>query len=388
MSPHLLLAAFALVGGPAVAAPDDAPRIPPVASLDDGVWMKGDLHLHSRHSKESTNNPVSKIIRFAEKVGMDYIALTDHDNHVNGDVAHHSWADPEYRSRSLVLLYGAEWTTHRGHGNVFSARPYDHQRLYDVRDARDARILAVKKALGVHLSANHPIGKDNFGFSYDIADSLEVWNSALWPKNANAIMIWDDMLKSGRKLTGRGGSDAHHGIPDTPEQTRPQSAQATSNYVGTPTTWVFARSRSPQAVVDALTNGRVSVSANPYAPRVEFYADRDGDGRMDMMMGDNSAPTGRPVHFRVKLVGGTIAPGASYTITVVKDGEQLGTFKASGPAPVVDFDDTPATGVRTYYRVEVKGTPTPYPEVPGAMALSGDMIGLSNPIYFNFDPDF
>jgi hypothetical protein len=109
---------------------------------------------------------------------------------------------------------------------------------------------------------------------------------------------------------------------------------------------------------------------------------------MDMMMGDNSAPTGRPVHFRVKLVGGNIAPDASYTVMVVKDGEQFGSFKASGPAPVIDFDDTPATGVRTYYRVEVKGTPTPYPEVPGSMVLSGDMIGLSNPIYFNFDPDF
>jgi hypothetical protein len=240
MSRRIVLVALLLAASSAVAAPDDGPRIPPVAGLDDGVWMKGDLHLHSRHSNESTNNPVSKIIGFAEKVGMDFIAITDHDNHVLGDVAHHSWADPEYRSKSLVLLYGAEWTTHRGHGNIFAAKPYDHQSLYDVRDARDAKILAVKKSLGVHLSANHPIGKDNFGFSYDIADSLEVWNSALWSKNANAIMIWDDMLKSGRKLTGRGGSDAHHGIPDTPEQTRPQSAQATSNYVGTPTTWVFA----------------------------------------------------------------------------------------------------------------------------------------------------
>lgn len=28
-------------------------------------------------------------------------------------------------------------------------------------------------------------------------------------------MIWDDMLSSGRKLTGKGGSDSHHGVPDT-----------------------------------------------------------------------------------------------------------------------------------------------------------------------------
>ena len=62
--------------------------IPPAASLTDGVWLRGDLHVHSRHSKDSSNNPVSKIISLAEKVGMDFLAITDHDNHVDGDVAH------------------------------------------------------------------------------------------------------------------------------------------------------------------------------------------------------------------------------------------------------------------------------------------------------------
>jgi hypothetical protein len=373
---------------PALAAPTAAPAIPPIASLTDGTWLKGDLHLHSRHSKESTNNPVRKIIDFAEKVGFDFIAITDHDNHVDGDVAHNTWVDPEFKSDSVLLLYGAEWTTHRGHGNVFSARPYDHQRLYDVRDARDAEILATKKALGVHLSANHPIGKDNFGFSYDITDSIEVWNSAMWAKNANAIMIWDDMLKSGRKLTGRGGSDAHHGVPDTPDKATPNSVQATANYVGTPTTWAFAKTRTRQGVVDALTNGRVSVSANPYAPRVEFYADLNADGRMDMMMGDNARPTGKPVHFQVRLTGKAIPADGTYTVAVIRDGERLGVYPAQGPNPTVAFDDTPAATGRTYYRVQVEGAPTAYPEVPGSVALSGNMVGLSNPIYFNFDPNF
>jgi hypothetical protein len=210
----------------------------------------------------------------------------------------------------------------------------------------------------------------------------------VWPKNANAVMIWDDMLKSGRKLTGRGGSDAHHGVPDTPDKAVPNSVQATANYVGTPTTWVFAKARTPQAVVDALTNGRVAVSANPYAPRVEFYADLDADGKMDMMMGDNVRPSGRPVHFRVQLTGKAIPADGAYTITVVKNGDRFDSYAAHGPSPVVEFDDTPSTTGRTYYRVQVEGTPTAYPEVPGSMALSGNMVGLSNPIYFNFDPDF
>ena len=318
---------------------------------------------------------------------MDYVCITDHDNHVNGDVASNTWADPEFRSDSLLLLYGAEWTTTRGHGNVFSARPYDHQRLYDVRDQRDVVVGAIRKELGIHLSANHPSGKDHFGYSYDMVNSIEVWNSAIWSKNANAIMIWDDMLSSGRKLTGRGGSDAHHGSPETPDKATKNSYQAKANYVGTPTTWVFATSRTTQAVVDALTNGRVSVSANPFAPRVEFYADLNGDNKMDMMMGDNVKATGKPVKFRVQLSGKTVAD-STYSISIIKNGNPFSTLQTTGKQHMVEFTDTPETIGRTYYRVEITGPSTPYPQVPGSMALSGNMVGLSNPIYFNFDPNF
>ena len=100
---------------PSVAA---EPSIPPVASLADGVWMKGDLHVHSRHSKDSSNNSVAKIIALAEAVHMDYLCITDHDNHVNGDVAHNTWIDPEYASKSVVLLYRRRMD-HR-------ARPWQH----------------------------------------------------------------------------------------------------------------------------------------------------------------------------------------------------------------------------------------------------------------------
>jgi hypothetical protein len=394
----IMAAVLLLAGGAAASPPRESTNIfatnlptralPPVASLTDGVWMKGDLHIHSRHSTDSSNNPEAKIIGLAEAVGMDYLCISDHDNHVGGDVAGHTWADPEFHSESVLLLWCAEWTAHRGHGTAISARPYDHQRLYDMRDRRDAAIEAVKKDLGIHLSANHPSGGNAFTFSFDMVDSVEVWNSAVWQANAGALKIWDGLLKSGRKLTGRGGSDSHHGTPDTPAQATRLSYQAPENNVGTPTTWVFAAARTRAAAVAALTGGRVSISANPYAPRVEFYADRDGDGRMDMMMGDNAAPSGKPVTFRVQLTGPAIQSAGSYTVRVVKNGGKFQTLQISGAKPQAEFADTPNTGERTYYRVEVEGPPTPYPQVPGSTRLSGTMLGLSNPIYFNFNPNF
>ena len=353
--------------------------LPPIASLTDGVWLKGDLHVHSSHSTDGGNpsperHPVKTIIAFAKSVGFGFIGITDHDNHVLGDVEHNTWADPDFKSDSVLLLYGAEWTTTRGHGNTFSAKPYDHQKFYDVRDQRDANIIAVKKELGIHVSANHPAGpKDHFGFSYDLVDAMEVWNSALWTKNANSNLIWEDMLASGRRVTGRGGSDTH--------------SPSDLNYIGTPTTWVFAAKRTSQGVVDGLVNGRVSVSANPFAPRVEFYADINEDGKMDMMMGDNAKSTGKPIKFRVELKG-NIKADSTYTVNVIKDGRKFGSFKMAGSNPVVEFTDTPKVVERMYYRLIVEGPSTAYPQVPRSAAITGNMVALSNPIYFNFDPKF
>jgi hypothetical protein len=131
----------------------------------------------------------------------------------------------------------------------------------------------------------------------------------------------------------------------------------------------------------------VSIGANPYAPRVQLYADVDADGRMDLMMGDDAAASGKPVTFRVQLVG-NMGPDAVYTVSVVKNGDKFRSLQTvkQGSGAAVEFIDTPAATGRSYYLVQVAGPPTPYPEVPGAAARGGDVVALSNPIYFNFAP--
>jgi len=386
--PILLLAACqagtdTVGGGGGSGVPPTPPAFPPPAPLDGGVWMKGDLHLHSDHSSDAADNPLPILIDLAETVGMDYFLITDHDNHVNGDIAGNTWADPAYRSDSMVMLYGAEWTTHRGHGDTISALPYDHQRFYDARDALDTEIGALADELGFHFSANHPSGDDHWGFSLDIVDSIEVWNSAIWSTNAAALMVWDDQLKAGRKVTGRGGSDAHHSYTAPAATWTSNVYQGFANNVGTPTTWVYARERSADAVVQALTAGRVAISATSASARVEFSADLDADGEADLMMGDVGRASGQPVSFRVDLADDGNPLGV-YSVRVIKDGAEFGVFRTAGSS--VSFTDTPPADARSYYRVEVQGLPAPYPQVPGAVLLAAGTVGLSNPIYFNFQP--
>ncbi|HEY0175696.1 MAG TPA: histidinol-phosphatase, partial [Pedobacter sp.] len=121
---------------------------------------------------------------------------------------------------------------------------------------------------------------------------------------------------------------------------------------------------------------------------VEFYADLDQDGKMDMMMGDNVKATGKPAKFTVKITGTSVVPDAEYTVSVVKNGNPYNTYKTTGKTAMIEFTDTPAKMGCTFYRVTVQGPATDYPQAPGSMKLSGDMVGLSNPIYFNFDPNF
>ncbi len=361
--------------------------LPPISARTGGLWLKGDWHMHCRHSTDSTNNPQSRIIGFAERMGFDYLAITDHDVHVGGAVAQHTWADPEFRSDSVLLFHGAELTAPRGHVNILSAGPYDHQRIFDARNARDWDLLKLKQELGIHWSANHPHHKNHYGFSFDLADSVEIWNTSVWSKNVPSVRIWDDQLLSGRMLGARGGSDSHHGMPDDPALIVPLTIEASANYVGTPTTWIFASARSKEAILAALKGGRASVSSNPYNPRVEFCADLDGDGQFGMMMGDNAKPSGQPLTFEVRLMGGGL-PGVAYKVRVIRNREELTTLISDPVTRSARFVDTPPADQRSYYRVEVEGPQMPYPEVPNSMAQSLNMVALSNPIYFNYDPAF
>ena len=165
------------------------------------------------------------------------------------------------------------------------------------------------------------------------------------------------------------------------------SGERMANYVGTPTTWVYAAKRDRQGVVDALTHGHGSISANPRDPRVEFYADLDGDGKIDAMMGDNLRADGKPVTFRIRLSNATI-PWAQYQVRVVRNGETFTTLPVNASDPEATFTDTPPLGKRSYYRLEVTGPQADYPAVPMAAGRSDTMVALSNPVYFNYDPSF
>ena len=364
MRPKLVhIAALAAVL--ALAACSDAPR----TATPAGEWLKGDLHLHSAHSTDALDNPEDVVIARAEALGMDYFVFTDHDNHVQGRIE--TWDDPAYHSDRMVMLYGVEWTTARAHANLFGTAPWDHLRMYALRDGDAAPAIAEAHALGLHFSVNHPVNGDPWEHPLDLPfDSIEVWNALYVAPSSNpkAIALWESILADGRRLTARGGSDVHH----------QQGVESTILNVGNPTTWIFARERTAAAVLEGLKAGHVTISYAPGAERLDFTADADGDGVFESIVGDDLDGDGSPIRFRVEIVG--FRPGSTYEVTVIKDGATLLT--SATDAPVFTFSDTPPAGQRARYRVELRGDVPLAP--PTFVGLYGDVIAMSNPIYVSF----
>lgn len=368
-------ATFGLLGACSSSSTGDASG--GVSDLRAGTWLSGDLHLHSDHSTDAADNPIAELIPEAESRGMGFFVITDHDNHVDGHIT--TWDDPAYHSDAMVMLYGVEYTTARGHANILGTQPFDDMPMYALRDRTDdaagQAIADAAHAQNLHLSVNHPLNGDpwEFGFDMDI-DSIEIWNAMYrFPtNNDNAVALWDDMLNSGRHLAARGGSDCHH----------QHTYEALVFNVGNPTTWVYASAPKGGAVLAALKAGNASISYAPTAERVVLAADTDRDGGYETLMGDDAAATGNPVDFRISIDNARAL--AAYRITVIKNGETFLEKTVIGEDHL-DFTDAPAAGTHSYYRVELRGTTPEAPLTGQLLGFYGDVIAFTNPVYFGYD---
>jgi len=382
------------------------------AQISAGTWYKGDLHSHSNYSDGDSS--VAAVIASAEAKGLDFFALTDHDTYMSGNPLH--WLDQAYHSDTMTLLYGAEWTTPKGHANVWASVPFAYSQLWQANRDKDA--LAALNAAhdqGALFSTNHPasILTSNWDYPvYDAIDSVEVWNGMYRLPSLNRWTehhFWDNLLKSGRRIPGVGGSDTH--------QVEKWQSRLLSH--GNPTTWVFAQEKSAEAILSGIKSGHASSSYAPDAPQIEFMADMNRDGIYDAMMGDNVEEFSGDVSFRISFVNHDINVAANqgkilalnntvirnietgrikiddilnlislglavqkhdvYGLGIFKNGRLFKTWILIGSIDEIIFSDSPAPG--TYYRIELIGMPD---VTPLQQLLYGRVIALTNPIYFGY----
>lgn len=205
----------------------------------DGLtWYAGDLHAHTTHSDGTLS--IAQLTAAAAGRGLDFLAVTDHNT-----VSHHPHLPGVGAAYDVCLLPGQEVTTHAGHANAFGDIGW-----VDFRRPAAQWLSDVEERGGL-LSVNHPV-QDDCGWLYPVrTDFLELWHIS-WFLDLTATGPWAYLLASDGardRPVLLGGSDFH-----TPEQGFPP---------GTPTTWVAAEERTPEAILDAVRAGRTAISRFP-----------------------------------------------------------------------------------------------------------------------------
>ncbi len=206
-------------------------------------WLKGDLHMHSVHSDGSFT--LEENAAEMERLGCDFLAMTDHNT------CSQNFAYP--RGTGLVMIPGMEVTTNFGHANLLGvADPLDDFRVAGQEDVN--RRLRTARERGASIVLNHP-HCDYCPWLWDFTvdhDWVEVWNGPWRESNNRALQWWDGQLRKGRRLVAVGGSDTHRPDPFVRH--------------GSPTTFVYAESRTVQGILAGIAKGRVCMAYGPQGP--------------------------------------------------------------------------------------------------------------------------
>jgi hypothetical protein len=301
------------------------------------MLLKGDPHIHTDAS--DGNMSLSEVISASKSIGLDFIGIADHNNTTaNRQIPWNS---------GISVIPGMEWTHYKGHA-LFLGKPGPFDSAMYANTSEQA-IQAMKKAMdmGALVPINHPFFPGcqwELGFEKVPFNCVEVWNSMPKGSELAALKWWQAALSSGKKIPVIGGSDFHK--------------LGLFGVMGTPTTWVYAQSKSPEDIVYAMRKGHCFISLTPQGPICDISCG-------DYSMGDTVAfESGKKALFTFDglIKGDTIkiysSRGVEFTI------ETTGEFKRTEEIDLKAND---------FLRAEVYRT-----LMPGMQPV---LAMVSNPIY-------
>ncbi|OVE86462.1 PHP domain-containing protein [Natronolimnobius baerhuensis] len=193
-----------------------------------------ELHAHSSLSYDG-RDPVSLILEQAEAIGLDAIAVTDHDE-IDASLEAAERA-PEY---GLVGIPAIEISSKAGHILGLGV-----ERAIPPGLSYETTLEAIREQGGIAIIP-HPFQESRHGVMGRISrkqlakgDAIEVYNSRLLTGRANRQA---DRFAQSHDLPRTAGSDAH-----------------ISEMVGQAVTRVDADERSAEAILEAIREGKTSV---------------------------------------------------------------------------------------------------------------------------------
>ncbi|MEA1932116.1 MAG: PHP domain-containing protein [Euryarchaeota archaeon] len=193
-----------------------------------------ELHSHSALSHDG-RDPVELLVEQAAAVGLDALAVTDHDEIDASIEAAEVAAD-----HGLIGIVGMEVSSAAGHILAFGI-----EELIPPGLGYDETLERIHDQGGIAVIP-HPFQKSRHGVAPHVtedqlasADAIEVYNSRLFTGRSNRQA---ERFAIERGLPMTAGSDAH-----------------ISELVGQAITEVGADDRTPEAILEAIRHGRTSV---------------------------------------------------------------------------------------------------------------------------------
>lgn len=198
----------------------------------DGQTIRVDAHCHTVASYDSQLLP-ERLLSRADAVGLDAVAVTDHDTVQGANVTADLAADYD-----VTVIVGCEVSTADGHLlalGIDDAPTPDEPLVATAREIHDAGGLAV---------VPHPFQRSRHGASaaaITAVDGIEVCNAhtLVGLRNDQA-----ERFARNRGYPAFGGSDAHR--------------RAAVGLAATEVTLAAGRSPTPAGILDAMRNGRTA----------------------------------------------------------------------------------------------------------------------------------
>ena len=204
-----------------------------------------ELHCHSALSHDG-RDPVDMLLEQAAAIGLDAIAVTDHD-----EIAASIDAANVAEQYGLVGIVGMEVTSAAGHILALGIEEAVPSGL-----SYDETLERIHEQGGIAV-VPHPFQSSRHGVAAHISDDQLA--------SADAIEVYNSRL-----LTGRANRQAErfataHGVPKTAG-----SDAHISEMVGQAVTEVGADDHSVEAILDAICEGRTSVVGQKTPWRISF----------------------------------------------------------------------------------------------------------------------
>ena len=248
------------------------------------ILLRGDLHVHTNGSDGDMD--AVQTVREAKRRGLDFVFLTDHNNYAQNENL------PQ--EEGITVLPGLEWTHFKGHAGCLGVvRPYRGSYVANSTEEVRAKLCEAHEN-GALVVLNHPFCP-NCGWRWGLDkmpfDCVELFNGTL-PVEANRACLewWQGELVRGRRLPGVGGSDYHYG--------------GLWRAIGSPTTCVYAMSRAPSDILEALRRGHGYITAQPDAPTLSMECGDKGIGD-EISAGDGAltvALSGLRRHDKIRIL--------------------------------------------------------------------------------------